>query len=80
MKQEYALLSVPAEVLAAAEIYEGDTIQIHMEGKRIIIENLDDLSGFACNGDCGSCLMEGMGCDGECTECPCRGHCSKREG
>lgn len=77
--QEFVLLAVPAELLLAAEIFGNGPVQMHVDGNKLIIENLDDLSGFVCNKDCENCPMSEMDCDGECNSCPCSGSCDDAE-
>lgn len=39
MKTEIVLLAVPAEMLLEAGIFEGDPMQMYVDGKRIVIES-----------------------------------------
>lgn len=79
IKDEFILLAVPKELLCAVQIFAGDPVQMHVENKKLIIENLDDLSGFVCNGDCKDCFIHETDCDGECSACPCAGSCENTE-
>lgn len=79
IKQEYVLLSVPAEMLVAAGIFAGDPIQMHVEGDKLIIENAEGTEGLVCGGDCEDCPMGEHDCDGDCKSCPCSGECDESE-
>lgn len=79
MKSEMVLLSVPADMLLEAGIFEGDPMQMYVEGRRLIIENLDDTDDFVCNRDCAECPFNEIDCDGECESCPCRNDCDDSE-
>ncbi len=79
MNQEYVLLAVPANLLIQAGIFEGDSIAMHTEGNKLIVENYDEDEEYICNGDCENCPMEDMDCDGECDDCPCSEHCDESE-
>ena len=73
MKTEIVLLAVPAEMLLEAGIFEGDPMQMYVDGKKLVIENLDEV------GDCEDCPVDQTDCDGECDSCPCREHCEYSE-
>lgn len=77
LKHEYVLLAVPAELLLEAGIFEGDSIVMHTEGNKLIIENYD--GEFLCTGDCENCPLSDMDCDGECDACPCSESCDESE-
>ncbi len=79
MKAEIVLLAVPAEMLLETGIFEGDPMQMYVDGKRLVIENLDDPGEIVCTSDCDSCPLEDMDCDGECNDCPCREICNESE-
>ena len=75
MKTEMILLSVPADMLLEAGIHKGDPMQMYVEGRRLIIENLDDINDFICDNDCQRCPINKMDCDGVCPKCPCSNYC-----
>ena len=79
MKTEIVLLAVPAEMLLEAGIFEGDPMQMYVDGKKRVIENLDDVGDIVCEGDCEDCPVDQTDCDGECDSCPCREHCEYSE-
>jgi len=79
MKTEMVLLSVPADMLLEAGIFEGDPMQMYVEGSRLIIENLDDTDDFVCDRSCNDCPWGETDCDGECESCPCRNDCDNSE-
>ena len=58
MKTEIVLLAVPAEMLLEAGIFEGDPMQMYVDGKKLVIENLDDVSDIVCEGDCEDCPVD----------------------
>lgn len=76
-KQEFILLAVPAALLLEAGIFEGDAMMMYTEGRKLIIENCDDV--LICTGDCENCPAKEVECDGECDDCPCREHCDESE-
>ena len=39
MKTEIVLLAVPAEMLLEAGIFEGDPMQMYVDGNKLVIEN-----------------------------------------
>lgn len=43
LKQEVVLLAVPAGLLLEAGIFEGDAIVMYTEGRKLVIENDDDI-------------------------------------
>lgn len=77
LKHEYVLFAVPVNLLLEAGIFEGDSIAMHTEGNKLIIENYEE--EFICDGDCDNCHMSSMDCDGECDTCPCRDNCDESE-
>ena len=79
MKNKFVLLSVPAEMLLEAGILEGNPMQMYVEGRRLIIENLDDTDDFVCDGNCMDCPFSEIDCDRECESCPCRNECDDSE-
>lgn len=79
MKTEMVLLSVPTDMLLEAGIFEGDPMQMYVEGRRLVIENLDDTDDFVCGGSCNDCPWGDIDCDDECESCPCRNDCDNSE-
>lgn len=79
MKIKMALLAVPAEMLLEAGVFENDSIQMYVEGRRLIIEKLDDTDNFICDGECAGCPFNETDCDGECESCPCSDDCDDSE-
>lgn len=77
LKQEVVLLAVPAGLLLEAGIFEGDAIVMYTEGRKLVIENDDDV--FFCTGDCENCPAKEADCDGECGDCPCKENCDESE-
>ena len=78
-KTELVMLAVPAEMLLEAGIFEGDPMQMYVEGCRLIIENLDDTDDFVCDGECNDCPFNEIDCDSECNDCPCSYVCDDAE-
>lgn len=78
-KAEYALISIPIEVLEEANVFEGDILQFSAVDGKVIIENLDDLCDFICDGDCESCPLGEIDCDGDCENCPRADDCDESE-
>ncbi len=79
MKTEMVMLAVPVETLLEAGIFEGDPLQMYVEGRRLIIENLDDIDDFVCGGDCADCPISEIDCDSNCENCPCLDECDDAE-
>ena len=79
MKTEMILLAIPGEMLLEAGIFEGDPMQMYVEGNRIIIENLDDANDIICEGDCEACPIDMTDCDDDCESCPCKNICEYSE-
>lgn len=75
MKTENILLSVPTELLAEADISERKPLQMYVDGRKLVIETLDDMGDIVCEGDCEDCPIDQTDCDGECNTCLCREHC-----
>lgn len=74
-RQEFVLVAVPAELLVAAGIFEGDAMQMGVEGNKLIIESCGGDEDFVCNGDCENCPIGNDDCDGDCENCPCKSEC-----
>lgn len=66
---------IPSQVLAEAEIGEGDMLQITAEKGKITIEKATDISDFVCDEDCENCPVNETDCDGDCESCPCCKKC-----
>lgn len=79
MKIEMVMLAVPAEMLSEAGISEGDPIQMYADGRKLVIENLDDTDDFVCGGDCSDCPISDIDCDNDCLNCPCWDECDEAE-
>ena len=79
MKTEMVMVAVPAEMLLEAGISEGIPMQMYAEGRRLVIENLDDTDDFVCDGNCEDCPFYEIDCDGECENCPCSSNCDDPE-
>lgn len=77
--QRFVLLSVPAEMLAEAGIFEGGGMKMGVEGNRLILEKADTPEDFACDGDCEHCPLNETDCDGNCGDCPCSEECEDAE-
>lgn len=79
MKTEMVMVAVPAEMLLEAGIFEGDPMQMYVEGRRLVIENLDDTDDFVCDGNCDDCPFNEIDCVDECESCPCNNICDDSE-
>lgn len=79
MKTEMVMIAVPAETLLEAGIFEGEPMQMYVEGHRLIIENLDDIDDFVCGGDCTDCPISEIDCDSSCENYPCWDECDDAE-
>lgn len=79
MKTEIVMVAVPAEMLLEAGIFEGDPMQMYVEGRRLVIENLDDIEDFVCGGDCPDCPISDIDCDNDCLNCPRWDKCDDAE-
>ncbi len=77
--KEYILLSVPTELLAEAGICEGKPLQMSAADGKLIIEPVNDLSDFVCDGDCDHCPISETDCPGDCESCPCADECDGSE-
>ena len=66
---------LPNEVIQAAGIQEGDSLEITAIEGEILIKKLNE-NMIVCNGDCENCPAADDECDGDCTECPCFGNCN----
>lgn len=54
-KREMVLVAVPADLLHEAGVCEGSPLQMYADGRRLVMESLDDTDDFVCGGDCQSC-------------------------
>lgn len=79
MKTEMVMVAVPAEMMLEAGIFEGNPMQMYVEGRRLVIENLDDIDDFVCGGDCSDCPISEIDCNGDCESCPCWDECDDAE-
>lgn len=79
IKNEFVLLSVPTELMAQAEINNAQTLQMYVNGKKLIIENADDTINYVCDGDCDNCPIDCEDCDFDCENCPCSEICDESE-
>ena len=77
--EEAVMIPVPAELLLEAGIYEGDPMQMYADGRKIIIQNIDDSKDFVCDNDCENCPIAETDCDGDCEGCPCNNNCDESE-
>lgn len=78
LKKEYILFAVPAELLLEAGIFEGDPLQMYVDGNKLIIENVDEeIKDIVCDGDCENCPVSQIECDEDCENCPC--NCDESE-
>ena len=66
MKTEIVLLAVPAEIALGGRDLRGDPMQMYVDGRKLVIENLDDTGDIVCEGDCEDCPIDKTDCDGEC--------------
>ena len=71
----YVLFSIPIDLLEEAGISEESIVQIPAGKGQIIIDTVDDVSDFVCDGDCESCPVDQTDCDEDCSRCPCKEHC-----
>ena len=76
---EFALISVPTELLYDAGICEGKLLQMSVADGKLVIEPINDLSDFVCGGDCENCPINEIDCDGDCENCPCADECDESE-
>ena len=76
----FALVPVPYEVLADADIDVNEPLQFTADNGRITIENIsaEDID-IICGGNCGSCPAILIDCTGKCAICPCNKKCNERE-
>lgn len=79
IKNEFVLLSVPTELMTQAEISNTKTLQMYVNGKKLIIENADDALNYVCDGDCSNCPIDCEDCDFDCENCPCSEICDESE-
>lgn len=79
MKTEMVMLAVPADMLLEAGIFEGDPIQMYVDGRKLVIENVDDIGDFVCGGDCSDCPISEIDCNNDCLNCPCWDECDDSE-
>ncbi len=77
LSSDYLLCAIPKEQLKEAGLSEGDTILMHVEDNRIIIEKSP--KPIQCTGDCENCPINTEDCDGFCELCPCSERCDESE-
>ena len=77
--KETVMIPVPAKLLLEAGIYEDDPMQMYADGRKIIIQNIDDIKNFVCDNDCENCPIAETDCDGDCEGCPCNNNCDESE-
>lgn len=77
--KETVMIPVPAKLLLEAGIYEDDPMQMYADGRKIIIQNIDDEKDFVCDNDCENCPIADTDCDGDCERCPCNNNCDESE-
>lgn len=79
MKQNFVLLSIPAEMLVETGIFESGAIQMSMDEKKLVIESAEEPESLVCTGDCENCPLNQTDCDGDCANCPCAEECEDAE-
>lgn len=77
--KETVMIPVPTKLLLEAGIYEDDPMQMYADGRKIIIQNIDDAKDFVCDSDCENCPIADTDCDGDCESCPCNNNCDESE-
>ena len=77
--KETVMIPVPTKLLLEAGIYEDDPMQMYADGRKIIIQNIDDAKDFVCDNDCENCPIADIDCDGDCEDCPCSDNCDESE-
>lgn len=65
MKTDVILLAVPVEMLSETGISADNPVQMYVDGRKLIIERLDDMGDIVCEGDC--------------KDCPCKNNCDDCE-
>lgn len=51
----FSVLAVPSELLEEAGIDPTSVLQYSVEGRKLIVEALDEEGDFVCNGECSDC-------------------------
>lgn len=77
--KETVMIPVPTKLLLEAGIYDDDPMQMYADGRKIIIQNIDDAKDFVCDSDCENCPIADTDCDGDCESCPCNNNCDESE-
>lgn len=73
----FVSVEVPYEVLEDSGIDLDGALQFYADGKKIVIEQLDDEEAdFSCEGDCENCPLL-FHCSKECNKCPCTAYCDR---
>ena len=75
VRNTFAMVSIPMELIDDAGISDGDIIEISQIGGKIIIEKANGGSGNICDGDCGNCPISREICDLQCESCACKNVC-----
>ncbi len=77
-KPLFALIPVPLEALANADLNAGDLLQVTAEDGKVTMERIDPREvHFVCDGDCDCCPVSEMDC--QCEDCPCYENCEEGE-
>jgi hypothetical protein len=74
--QNQILIPIPIELIEEIGLKSLETVQMHTDGNRIIIEKIDT-SGFVCDENCEDCMFFDRECDGDCESCPCCSSCEE---
>ena len=76
----FVSVEVPYEVLDDSGIDLDGALQFYADGKKIVIEQLDDEeTDFSCVGDCENCPLL-FHCSEQCNHCPCTAYCDRCSG
>lgn len=74
----FVSVEVPYEVLDDSGIDLDGALQFYADGKKIVIEQLDEETDVFCEGDCENCPLL-FHCSKECNKCPCAVYCDRCE-
>lgn len=73
----FVSVEVPYEVLEDSGIDLDGALQFYADGKKVVIEQLDDDEvDFSCEGDCEDCPLL-FHCSEHCDKCPCTAYCDR---
>ena len=64
MKTEIVLLPCLPKCFSKRDL-EAILCEMYVDGRKLIIENLDDVGDIVCEGDCEDCPVDQTDCDGE---------------